>query len=254
MKRTSLVLVAFVAFIALTFNAGTVSAAVVQPLNLNSNMDLGDVRSNMSTSDDGGGRYSLLLGFDTSCGVPTSASVSVSRNSSNPLWATVDLFVYGLLDIEPTIKDWRYQSSSIHRRNGLDFSSWNGAGGSQQDIWQSGGEKGGPDSYTSTIFSSNSLGVSLSGVGDITYANASYNEYDASSYKWIDGDGIVHVETIPARFMMEAMWNVEFVGSTYANAAISLPVNFISSPVPEPTSLGLIGCAGLLMGRRSRRV
>jgi hypothetical protein len=225
-------------FGASAFGAGGGSS--VGETNLSTNIDLGDLRYNMGTSDNGGGQYGLNLTLDTSCGVINNASISMSRDQSNPLRAQVYANISGLLDVTPELVDWRSQSTSVSRRGGLNFSSNAGIGSWQQQIWN------GNSSVLGDIFSEANLGMSLSNVDSVSYANARYNEYDAQDWTWTDSNGHVYTQHDPARFYGWASWDVVFNSSAAAATALSMPQTSVSA-VPEPSTIGLIA-TGLLAG------
>ena len=235
-----LALALFALFIATASAAGGGSSAGQS--SLNSSIDLGDVRYSMSTYDEGGGRYGLNLSLDTSCGVINNASITMSRDKSNPLQGQVYANISGLLDVIPELVDWRSQSTSIQRRNGLNFSSNAGIGSQQQQIWD------GKGLVLGDIFSEANLGMSLSNVDAISYASAQYYEYDARDWTWTDQDGSTWTQHDPARFYVWASWNILFENQTAANTAFAVQPMMVSmSAVPEPSTFALLasGVAGL---------
>jgi len=237
MKKIGYVFSALVVLVLCLFVPnGSASGAMVESSNLNSYVDLGDLRYSMNTSGEGGGKYYFSLNLDTSCGVIDSSSLSITRDYSNPLRGVVNAYIHGLLDVEPTVIPREHQSTNVSRRGGLYYSTNVGIGSWQERMWTD------EDMLVfGDIFSNANLSTSLSQIASVGYANASYREYDASTYDWTDLDGVAHTQFTPAKFYMQASWNVEFLNPAAAGMAYSMqPTTVSTEAVPEPSTLALV--------------
>ena len=205
-------------------------------------VDLGDVRYSVGTS--GGTNQGFYLDLSTSCGVINNASVGIHRNSTDSLNGTVEMYVSGVLDVSPTLVDWKSQSTNVQRRGGFNLSTYAGIG-SYQPAYGSGD----PAVWTyGDIFSTANLNASLSSVVGITYSYANYREEDAYQWTWIDWNDVVHTMDEPARFWMNANWNVQFADMT--SAAMAFGMGATSVPEPATMSLLALGMMGFIARRK----
>ena len=217
---------------------------------LNTNINMGDVGYSMYTVDQTGGNYNLGLTLDISSGVIQQSSISFFKDPDDPLRATVNASIYGQLDIDPTLVNWKSESTNISRRNGFQLSTHAGIGSFQQQIW----DNSSGSLVLGDIFSSSNLNAGLSQVTGIDYGYSSYNEQNAYDWTWTDPNGILHTQHQPATFSLNGTWYVDFANAASANMAYSVqPTTVTAEGVPEPSTWTLLisaVCGGLLMLRR----
>jgi hypothetical protein len=216
---------------------------------LNSNVDLGDLRYSMGTSEQGEGRYYLSLNLNTSVGVINQSSISMYRDRFDPLRGTANAYIYGLLDVEPTEVPYVSQQNSVSRRGGLNFGNYASIGSFRQQEWNGKGWVPGD------VFSTADVSLTLSHIDRVTYAYSNYREYDAYDYSWTDNwSGKTYTEHVPARFTADATWNLVFDNPSAAGMAFAMqPMSVSVNPVPEPSTWAMLVAAasgGLVLLRR----
>ena len=200
------------------------------------------------TYDESNGSLDSHLYLSTAYGRIDNVSVSFS-GSGNPLEGWLSFSINGIIDDPiPHTNEWVSDHSNFRFR-GFTSDSYMGIGSYQECIgwnevddtpilgdWRSSGS-------ISVILSNTTLLSSSGG-----YQENTYPDYGK-------GDPVPFPQPV-TEFYAYAQYNVRFDNLMAAQVFAGMGSSSLEGPassVPEPTSIGLLGCAGLMLGRRSRQ-
>lgn len=177
------------------------------------------------------------------------ASVSVSRDSQNPLRGWVSFNFWGVVGVPAVEKDWESSSMRLNFR-GLNANTNAGVGAYHEIIdwtYPVGGGEGTP--IYGNWMSSASCSATLSGISFLD-SDGGYDEY---TYNDDGGKGFASdlLRNSITNFSAWAQFRVQFDNTTVAAIYSGMKPMQVSA-IPEPATLAVLGLGSLLL-RRHRR-